>query len=243
MDIFPSLPRPTPCSSLHAYGWRHTNPYRYVWFILAFFSASIVIATMFLRWHWFVDVVAGVMLAGSWRGSAASWSPSARPTAAATATSASRSGSPSSGAVVAAPSPTRSSRAPRLQGSPAWNSTVLLLGTAQSGPVRGWTSAPVRAGDALAFQAPHLSLFISFWRVLGVQRSLRRTPCSGPTATRPRAIVVEAGFVLGVGDRPTHRGRRSSGPLFYRGIPSGNQPTLVLMRRLAKMRTWICVFR
>jgi hypothetical protein len=32
--------------------------------------------------------------------------------------------------------------------STAWNSTVLLLGTAQSGPVRGWTSAPVRAWDA-----------------------------------------------------------------------------------------------
>jgi hypothetical protein len=30
----------------------------------------------------------------------------------------------------------------------AWSSPLLPLGTAQSGPVRGWTSAPVRAGDA-----------------------------------------------------------------------------------------------
>ncbi|MBK6578628.1 MAG: phosphatase PAP2 family protein [Sandaracinaceae bacterium] len=64
LDIFPSLHTAYPMFfALHAYGWRHTNPYRYVWFILAFFSANIVIATMFLRWHWFVDVVAGVMLA------------------------------------------------------------------------------------------------------------------------------------------------------------------------------------
>ncbi len=64
LDIFPSLHTAYPMFfALHAYGWRHTKPYRYVWFILAFFSANIVIATMFLRWHWFVDVVAGVLLA------------------------------------------------------------------------------------------------------------------------------------------------------------------------------------
>jgi predicted membrane channel-forming protein YqfA (hemolysin III family) len=64
LDIFPSLHTAYPLFfALHAFGWRHTNPYRYVWFILAFFSANIIVATMFLRWHWFVDVVAGVLLA------------------------------------------------------------------------------------------------------------------------------------------------------------------------------------
>jgi membrane-associated phospholipid phosphatase len=30
---------------------------------LAFVATNIVIATMFLRWHWFIDVVAGLLLA------------------------------------------------------------------------------------------------------------------------------------------------------------------------------------
>lgn len=64
LDIFPSLHTAYPMFfALHAFGWRHTKPYRYVWFVLAFFSANIIVATMFLRWHWFVDVVAGMLLA------------------------------------------------------------------------------------------------------------------------------------------------------------------------------------
>jgi membrane-associated phospholipid phosphatase len=38
-------------------------PFKYTWPIVAFFTANIVIATMFLRWHYVIDVLAGMLLA------------------------------------------------------------------------------------------------------------------------------------------------------------------------------------
>ena len=38
-------------------------PFKYTWHFVAFFSANIIIATMFLRWHYLVDVLAGIALA------------------------------------------------------------------------------------------------------------------------------------------------------------------------------------
>lgn len=64
LDIFPSLHTAYPTYfTLHAIGWRHTKPYKYVWFIIAFFAMNMVTATMFLRWHWGIDVIAGLTLA------------------------------------------------------------------------------------------------------------------------------------------------------------------------------------
>ncbi|MGB7477482.1 MAG: hypothetical protein WBM26_14785, partial [Polyangiales bacterium] len=38
------------------------------WPILGFVALNIIIATMFLRWHWFIDVAVGVLLAFAARG-------------------------------------------------------------------------------------------------------------------------------------------------------------------------------
>lgn len=63
MDIFPSLHTGFPTFfALHAYRHRHTVPFKYVWHITAFFTMNIVIATVFLRWHYAVDIVAGLFL-------------------------------------------------------------------------------------------------------------------------------------------------------------------------------------
>lgn len=64
LDIFPSLHTAFPTYfTLHAIAFRHTQPFRWLWPVLAFVAVNIVIATMFLRWHWFIDVALGVMLA------------------------------------------------------------------------------------------------------------------------------------------------------------------------------------
>ncbi|MBW2160269.1 MAG: phosphatase PAP2 family protein [Deltaproteobacteria bacterium] len=64
LDIFPSLHTAFPVYfTLHAFAHRHTQPFRWLWPILAFVATNIIIATMFLRWHWFIDVVAGLLLA------------------------------------------------------------------------------------------------------------------------------------------------------------------------------------
>jgi hypothetical protein len=64
MDIFPSLHTAYPTLyALHAFGWRRTRPFRWAWPIVAFFALNMIIATMFLRWHWFIDVVFGFALA------------------------------------------------------------------------------------------------------------------------------------------------------------------------------------
>jgi hypothetical protein len=63
-DIFPSLHTAAPTFIL-LYTFRHRAraPYRYTWPIVAVFTVNIIVATMFLRWHWIVDVVAGLALA------------------------------------------------------------------------------------------------------------------------------------------------------------------------------------
>ena len=70
-DIFPSLHTATPTFlALYSLRNRRTLPFGYTWPVIAFIAANIVVATMFLRWHWVIDVVAGLLLAwlGWWLG-------------------------------------------------------------------------------------------------------------------------------------------------------------------------------
>jgi hypothetical protein len=63
-DIFPSLHTAAPTFiALYSFRHRALPPYRYTWPLVLFFAANIIVATMFLRWHWLVDVVAGLALA------------------------------------------------------------------------------------------------------------------------------------------------------------------------------------
>jgi membrane-associated phospholipid phosphatase len=63
-DIFPSLHTAAPFFiALFSYRHRRSLPFRYTWPVTLFFSLNIIIATMFLRWHYIIDVVAGVLLA------------------------------------------------------------------------------------------------------------------------------------------------------------------------------------
>lgn len=63
-DIFPSIHTAAPSFILlFSFHNREHLPYRYTWPLLAFFVLNIIIATMFLRWHWLVDIVAGLLLA------------------------------------------------------------------------------------------------------------------------------------------------------------------------------------
>jgi hypothetical protein len=64
LDIFPSLHTAFPTYfTLHAFAFRRAQPFRWLWPILALVAVNIVTATMFLRWHWFIDVAVGVVLA------------------------------------------------------------------------------------------------------------------------------------------------------------------------------------
>lgn len=64
MDIFPSLHTAYPTFfTLYAFGHRKHKVYKWVWPILAFFTINIIIATMFLRWHWGIDIIFGLLLA------------------------------------------------------------------------------------------------------------------------------------------------------------------------------------
>jgi len=64
-DIFPSLHTAAPTFlTLFSYRYRHQAPFGYTWPIVGFFAMNIVAATMYLRWHWVIDVVAGLALAG-----------------------------------------------------------------------------------------------------------------------------------------------------------------------------------
>lgn len=62
-DIFPSLHTGAPVF-LVLFSLRHRDqmPFRYSWPFTLFFTANIVIATVFLRWHYAIDVIAGVAL-------------------------------------------------------------------------------------------------------------------------------------------------------------------------------------
>ena len=63
-DIFPSLHTACPTFlTLFTFRNRAHRPYRYVWPVTAFFTSQIILATMFLRWHYLLDVIAGVTLA------------------------------------------------------------------------------------------------------------------------------------------------------------------------------------
>jgi hypothetical protein len=64
-DIFPSLHTAAPTFMLlFSFHHRDRLPYRFTWPVIAFFTVNIVIATLFLRWHYVIDVVAGLLLAG-----------------------------------------------------------------------------------------------------------------------------------------------------------------------------------
>jgi membrane-associated phospholipid phosphatase len=63
-DIFPSLHTALPLFLLlFSFDHRKRAPFAYTWPALGFFVANIIAATMFLRWHYVIDVVAGVVLA------------------------------------------------------------------------------------------------------------------------------------------------------------------------------------
>lgn len=64
LDIFPSLHTAGP-SFLTLFSLRHRDvaPYRQAWPITAFCTVNIIVATMFLRWHYVIDVIAGLALA------------------------------------------------------------------------------------------------------------------------------------------------------------------------------------
>ena len=63
-DIFPSLHTAGPCFiAMFSFRNRDRLPFRYTWPLLSFFAANIVGATMFLRWHYVIDVFAGFTLA------------------------------------------------------------------------------------------------------------------------------------------------------------------------------------
>lgn len=63
-DIFPSLHTAGPCFiALFSFRNRDRLPFRYTWPLLTFFAANIIGATMFLRWHYVIDVFAGFALA------------------------------------------------------------------------------------------------------------------------------------------------------------------------------------
>lgn len=62
-DIFPSIHTAAPTFiALFSFRHRHRVPFRYTWLPVNFFAFNIIIATMFLRWHYLIDVVAGLAL-------------------------------------------------------------------------------------------------------------------------------------------------------------------------------------
>ncbi len=63
-DIFPSLHTAVPVAlTLLAFRHRRGPIMRWAFPVMAFVTVNIVIATMFLRWHYLVDVIAGLCLA------------------------------------------------------------------------------------------------------------------------------------------------------------------------------------
>jgi membrane-associated phospholipid phosphatase len=62
-DIFPSLHTAAPTFILlFQFHRRGEAPFKYTWPLVGFFAVNIIIATMFLRWHYVIDVVAGLLL-------------------------------------------------------------------------------------------------------------------------------------------------------------------------------------
>jgi hypothetical protein len=63
-DIFPSLHTAAPTYfALFSFRHRKSAPYKYSWIFVAFCATQIICATMFLRWHYLVDIFAGITLA------------------------------------------------------------------------------------------------------------------------------------------------------------------------------------
>lgn len=66
LDIFPSLHTAGPLYvALFSFLHRDLRPFRVTWPVATFFSVNIIVATLFLRWHYAIDVLAGVILAAS----------------------------------------------------------------------------------------------------------------------------------------------------------------------------------
>jgi len=63
-DIFPSLHTAVPTYfAIYSYLHRRAFPFRFTWPIMAFSATQIIVATMFLRWHYLIDIIAGITLA------------------------------------------------------------------------------------------------------------------------------------------------------------------------------------
>lgn len=63
-DIFPSLHTAAPTFfAIFSFRHRRLIPFKYSWPLVAFLATQIIIATMFLRWHYLIDIVAGLTLA------------------------------------------------------------------------------------------------------------------------------------------------------------------------------------
>ena len=63
-DVFPSLHTAGPMFlTLLSFRHRKKIPFRFTWPVMAFFTSQIMLATLYLRWHYLIDVVAGVLLA------------------------------------------------------------------------------------------------------------------------------------------------------------------------------------
>lgn len=63
-DIFPSLHTGFPSFvALFSFHHRRERPFRHTWPVVAFFALNIIGATMYLRWHYLIDVLAGLCLA------------------------------------------------------------------------------------------------------------------------------------------------------------------------------------
>jgi hypothetical protein len=70
-DIFPSLHTAVPTFfALFAFVHRKRAPFSLSWIVTAVFASQIVIATMFLRWHYLADILGGLALAAfaTWAG-------------------------------------------------------------------------------------------------------------------------------------------------------------------------------
>jgi membrane-associated phospholipid phosphatase len=64
LDIFPSLHTAGPAFiAMFSFRHRDERPFRYTWPVAAFFSLNIIGATIFLRWHYLIDILAGLALA------------------------------------------------------------------------------------------------------------------------------------------------------------------------------------
>ncbi len=67
LDIFPSLHTAGPLYiALFSLFHRHEKPFTYTWPVALFFSLNIIGATLFMRWHYLIDVVVGIALALAW---------------------------------------------------------------------------------------------------------------------------------------------------------------------------------